>query len=201
MDNLILQDSTNSISASINAFITSFTVPQYNQDSLTTNLRGSLVFFIAYPLLFPYLRMSNNLIAEKEKKIKEGMKMMGLTTSAFYLSWIIFYLVIYAIISIIYVAILNGLVFKFSTFGLVLVWYFLFCCSLIALSMFVSVFFSKAKTGLIAALVVFLALQFVTFGLSDSSSFSINQAASLSPLVAVSLGGTNILNFEVNFKS
>ena len=199
MDNLILKYSTNTLGSSITANIASFTVPAYNQDSLVNWIKGVLIFYTAYPLLIPYLRMSNNLISEKEKKIKEGMKMMGLTTTAFYLSWIIFYLIVYAVISVLYVAILNGLVFKFSNFGLILVWYYLFCCSLISLSMFVSVFFSKAKTGLIAALVFFLALQFVTFALGDTTTFNINRAASLSPLVAVALAGGNLLSLEVKY--
>jgi ATP-binding cassette subfamily A (ABC1) protein 3 len=45
--------------------------------------------------------MTYALLYEKEKKLKEGMKMMGLNNSSFYLSWMITYLIVYTIISII----------------------------------------------------------------------------------------------------
>lgn len=41
------------------------------------------------PIIVLFLRMTYAIILEKEKKIKEGMKIMGLKNSAFYLSWII----------------------------------------------------------------------------------------------------------------
>lgn len=36
-----------------------------------------------------YLRMTYGIIYEKEKKLREGMKMMGLSNISFYASWII----------------------------------------------------------------------------------------------------------------
>jgi ATP-binding cassette subfamily A (ABC1) protein 3 len=45
--------------------------------------------------------MTYALLYEKEKKLREGMKMMGLNNTSFYLSWIITYFIIYTIISII----------------------------------------------------------------------------------------------------
>jgi len=198
MDNLILQDATGQTSSSIGAAVASVTVPAYSNDPIADNIQGALVYFMAYPLLFPYLRMSNNLILEKEKRIKEGMKMMGLSTSAFYLSWIITYVITYLVISLLYILIVNGLVFKHSSFGIVWIWYYFFCLSLISVSMLVSVFFSKAKTGMIAALVFFLALQLIQYSItSEGLSQQTYNAASLSPLVTVTLGGQQWLTFEV----
>jgi len=44
--------------------------------------------------------MTQGILDEKEKKIREGMKIMGMKDSSFYLSWIITYLVIYTVISL-----------------------------------------------------------------------------------------------------
>jgi len=41
--------------------------------------------------------MSYALLIEKEKKIKEGMKIMGLKDSSFYASWMLHYLMIYTV--------------------------------------------------------------------------------------------------------
>lgn len=55
-----------------------------------------------------YLRMTHSLIYEKEKKLREGMKMMGLSNTSFYLSWVIQYALIYAIVAILSTAILSN---------------------------------------------------------------------------------------------
>jgi ATP-binding cassette subfamily A (ABC1) protein 3 len=44
--------------------------------------------------------MTYAILYEKEKKLREGMKMMGLDNSSFYLSWIITYIMIYTAVSI-----------------------------------------------------------------------------------------------------
>ncbi len=41
------------------------------------------------PLLVPFARLIYFLLTEKEMKIKETMKIMGLGDAAYYLSWII----------------------------------------------------------------------------------------------------------------
>lgn len=50
--------------------------------------------------------MSYRLIFEKEKKLREGMSMMGMRNSSFYLSWIIQYFIVYLVISILVTIIL-----------------------------------------------------------------------------------------------
>lgn len=51
-------------------------------------------------MILPFLRMCYGLLIEKEKKIREGMKIMGMKDSSFYLSWIFYYMIIYTFISI-----------------------------------------------------------------------------------------------------
>ena len=67
---------------------------------------------IVLPLIIVFLRMTYGLLQEKEKKIKEGMKIMGMNDSSFYLSWLIYYEIIYFIISLIVSNILNASVAK-----------------------------------------------------------------------------------------
>lgn len=74
--------------------------------------------------------MAYALLEEKEKKIKESMKIMGLSDTAFYLSWIIYYGVIYFIIALFTTILLLATIYPSSSFILVLIWYFLFCLNL-----------------------------------------------------------------------
>ena len=101
---------------------------------------GQFGIYLVLPLMIIYLRMTYALLYEKEKKLREGMKMMGLTNTSFYLSWIITYFVIYTIISIIATLLLSNILFIYqieskvfpNTDGAV-IWlvYWLFCMVLI----------------------------------------------------------------------
>ena len=64
--------------------------------------------YIVLPLIIVFLRMTYGLLQEKEKKIKEGMKIMGMNDSSFYLCWMIYYELIYLIISLIVSAVMKG---------------------------------------------------------------------------------------------
>lgn len=51
--------------------------------------------------LIPFYYLTSKIAAEKESKAREGMKMMGLTDSTYYLSWLILYSCIATFTSII----------------------------------------------------------------------------------------------------
>jgi len=105
-------------------------------------------------MILPFLRLSYGLMIEKEKKIREGMKIMGMKNSAFYFSWIIYYGFIFTIISLLNAGIMKGSIFKNSDYSLLFFWYWIFCWSLIFQAIFISAFFSKAKVGNICAMVL-----------------------------------------------
>lgn len=95
-------------------------------------LKGNMATFLVLPLIVVFLRMCSGILTEKEKKIREGMKIMGMRDCPFYLSWITWYMIIYTVISIIITIILKGTVYKNSDPSLIFVWHWLFCMTLIA---------------------------------------------------------------------
>jgi hypothetical protein len=54
---------------------------------------------LSFPVLIPFCRLIYYLIQEKEKKIKESMKIMGLYEGVYFTSWMLQYFVIFTIIS------------------------------------------------------------------------------------------------------
>ena len=56
--------------------------------------------------------MAYQIIHEKEKKIREGMSIMGMKDSSFYLSWIAYYLIVYLILALLISLVLKTSVFK-----------------------------------------------------------------------------------------
>jgi ATP-binding cassette subfamily A (ABC1) protein 3 len=100
MDNLILRKETNNQGYYIEAAVSSIRTPAYLDDEFPKLLKGAFSIYLVLPLMIIYLRMTYALLYEKEKKLREGMKMMGLNNTQFYLSWIITYFIIYTTISI-----------------------------------------------------------------------------------------------------
>ncbi|XP_050501513.1 cholesterol transporter ABCA5-like isoform X2 [Diabrotica virgifera virgifera] len=105
------------------------------------------------------------IVGEKEKKIKEGMKLMGLMDKVFWLSW----LIIYACFVILLATICVLLLFAFKVFVhvnllLIFILMVLYGISLIMFAFMLTPFFDKARTaGVLSSfiLVLIIVLYFV----------------------------------------
>lgn len=54
---------------------------KHTKDDLYNIVGNNTNFYIVLPLIITFLRMTNGILTEKEKKIREGMKMMGMDNS------------------------------------------------------------------------------------------------------------------------
>ena len=133
IDNLILKKESGSLLPSIDASIyptkstLSFKVNE-NNIGWWSYLLG---FFLVLPMILSFVRLTSSLITEKERKIREGMKIMGMMNTSFYLSWIITYLIILTIISLLVALALKLFIIKHSDFFLIFFWFQLFTISLL----------------------------------------------------------------------
>ena len=64
--------------------------------------------------IVPFTRLVNKLVSEKETKVKESMKMMGMVDSAFWMSYLITYFTIFTILAFLITAIGSTTVFEYS---------------------------------------------------------------------------------------
>ena len=60
-------------------------------DSFVEVIQGTGPLLITLPMIVCYVRLIYRFLFEKEKKIREGMSIMGMTNTSFYLSWFITY--------------------------------------------------------------------------------------------------------------
>lgn len=72
--------------------------------------------------LIPFYYLTSKVASEKESKAKEGMKMMGLMDSTYYLAWFIFYSAISVLTAILVTIMSFGIFHKVNKFM-----YFVFC--------------------------------------------------------------------------
>eukprot|EP00056_Hartaetosiga_gracilis_P010708 m.159480 g.159480 ORF g.159480 m.159480 type:complete len:1802 (+) comp13370_c0_seq2:43-5448(+) len=126
--------------------------PQYLRDNFLYAIKFGLPMLLMISLTFSVLTIARNLVREKEQRLKESMKMMGLPNwahwSAWYLQAFVFLLVTMIINSLICK---YGLVLEHSSTSLVFVYFMAFSTATITFCFLVSVFFTNASTGAAAA--------------------------------------------------
>ncbi|XP_041362811.1 ABC transporter A family member 1-like isoform X2 [Gigantopelta aegis] len=138
-----------------------FTMPNVSvqlmpKDKFTQSLEsiqiGSAIYFVfAYCFFINFLCV--DLVAEKERKIREGMKMMGLRDSVWWLSWALIYMVVILFVTVVVVIIaFASSFFKTESLFMFFIMMLLYGLSIVNLAFVMTPFFIKAQVaGLVAA--------------------------------------------------
>ncbi|EGC37880.1 hypothetical protein DICPUDRAFT_29588 [Dictyostelium purpureum] len=113
------------------------------------------VFVTAAFFIFGF-RLITDLVIEKETKIREGMKMMGLNDMAYFSSWMITILVTSLPVAIIIVIIFKASNVIYTTsFAIVFFTFIIYLLTLLSLSFIFAIFFDKSKfSGLVSIIIV-----------------------------------------------
>lgn len=147
------------------------------------------------------------IVGEKENKIKEGMKIMGLKDSVFWLSWFIIYGVFVLLLSAVGVILLFTLqMFQHTHFLPIFLLVVLYSFSIIMFAFMITPFFDKSRTaGVLGnfAVTILSLMYFIQIFVDDSSSISFWVVSLLSPTgVALAMDKALVLDLQgegVNF--
>ncbi|KAL4476001.1 hypothetical protein ABPG72_007887 [Tetrahymena utriculariae] len=175
IDNIILQLESGNPNLQIVPNIAIMETETFQKSNLYSLAGNFMNVFIVIPMIVPFLRLSSRILNEKEKRIREGMMMVGLGKIAFYSSWIITYLLVYIIISILVSIVLKAYFFTVVDYGVILILHFSYAICNMAQSLFITVFFDKQRTGIIAATFLFL-IQFLLSS-NQGSELTTNNAS------------------------
>ncbi len=110
------------------------------------------------------------LVEEKESRIKEAMKMMGLHESILFASWLSTYIIIFAVVAALITAVTAGSVYKYSDKGLIFLYFFLFGISVFCFCYLLSVFFTRARIASTIAALVFLGAFFPYYAVFNQAT-------------------------------
>ncbi|EGZ20190.1 hypothetical protein PHYSODRAFT_494903 [Phytophthora sojae] len=154
----------------------------------------AIVFILAY--LFTISRILVVLIQEKELRLREFMKILGVTEKTIFLTWYITYAAILFVGAV--VQALAGLAGLFPNSSLIVtfLFFFLFGLSVLALAFLISTLFSKARVGAFVGMVAFFAMYVISQGYSDGTAESSKRIGSVFSPVALSLGVNVLANAE-----
>ncbi|XP_052283854.1 phospholipid-transporting ATPase ABCA3-like [Dreissena polymorpha] len=169
-----LKNSTSDIGTGLNVSMQKMPYPPYLDDVLATVLQSNLPLFLVFSFILNTIQMAMNLAYEKEKKLKEAMKMMGLKTSMYWISWFVKNLIYLVLVIIAYTLIFSiklqekGRVINYADMSLFFVFLLLYILALIAFAFMVSTFFSKANSAAFAAGILYFLTYFPYFFLTNN---------------------------------
>uniref|UniRef100_A0A182NIG1 ABC transporter domain-containing protein n=1 Tax=Anopheles dirus TaxID=7168 RepID=A0A182NIG1_9DIPT len=129
-----------------------YSYPPYYDDAILEALQQLLALIIVISFFYTFVNTVKYITIEKEKQLKEAMKIMGLSNWLHWSAWFVKCL-IQLILSVTLITILlcvpfsSAAIFENSDWSVVWFFFFIFSITSICFSFMVSVFFSKANTA------------------------------------------------------
>eukprot|EP00048_Salpingoeca_helianthica_P013325 m.199375 g.199375 ORF g.199375 m.199375 type:complete len:1762 (-) comp15490_c4_seq21:19-5304(-) len=125
-----------------------FPIPPYTDDPFVNAIKFGMPLLLMLSFLFTAINIVRSIVHEKERRLKESMKMMGLRNWVHWTAWFIdFFIFLTISVFVIVVLIKGGKVLQNSDPILIFIFLMLYAISSIMFCFLVSVFFSKASTG------------------------------------------------------
>ena len=182
-----------------NFVLTPFPTYAYNQNPFYNRVGFLLGLAMVMSTLYPLSRLVKSVVEEKELRMREVMKIMGLRDWAHQLGWFLsaFFLFFWIAISFTYIT-SKSFLLKSDSF-LLFLFFFLLCMSEINFAFFVSVFFSNSKLASIVAPVALFGALMPRYAFTQTNSNEQVVAkvfASLLSPTAFSFGADIIANLE-----
>ncbi|XP_053684912.1 phospholipid-transporting ATPase ABCA3-like [Sabethes cyaneus] len=143
-----------------------FPYPPFLEDNFPSSLTTFLPISVMLAFIYPCISIVKSVLFEKEKQIKEAMKIMGLNNWILWSSWFVkclFFITISVSIVVLFLKVPwyttpNVSVLTHSDWGVIWLFFFIYGISIITFSFMLSTFFSKANAGgAVAAVIWFLA--------------------------------------------
>mmetsp|Transcript_8335 Transcript_8335/g.20560 ORF Transcript_8335/g.20560 Transcript_8335/m.20560 type:complete len:2192 (-) Transcript_8335:64-6639(-) len=161
-----------------------FPIPEYRQNSYLEALAETLPLALFIGFMGTVGLTTGHLIRERELRLKESMRMMGLSDSAFYASWYLVYIVQWFLMSLLITACKFVFLLKFSNFILIWMFYWVFGMAITTMSFFVSTVFRSELMGSLLSCVFFFMTMFITEALPEYPQAGSVLATSLFPTAA-----------------
>lgn len=202
INNIILKETANkdvnNDNYRLTAGILPMKYPDYEDDKSGQLIEFTVPFFLIVIYMIPMILFVYRMVGDKETKVKEGMKIMGMKDLAYFLSYFIQYLIINLIIAIVGSIILSGTL-EYTAFGIRFLMLFLFGLTVFGLIYIFQSFIDKSAIAMIISIMIYYILFFVASAIDqDSVGHGVKMAGSLLSPTCLQLGISTISYFEKN---
>jgi ATP-binding cassette subfamily A (ABC1) protein 1 len=154
ISNFTRAESTQKISRPL---IQQFPTGEFTQGRFYAMLGALFAFFWIIFTMFPVSHLIKQVVSERESKIEEGMRMMGVKAFTLQLSWMLTFGAIFVLLVIGTVIISTSTFFQCSSPSMIFLFFLLWFVAVLCMSYLFSVFFSRAKTASTLSKILFLA--------------------------------------------
>ena len=172
-------------------------LPPYVIDDFGQLITGLLSLCIIVMYVPPVFRTTYRIVKEKETRVKESMRMMGLRDTPYWLSWLTYHIIVNTVLSTIVWALLYTKVLS-KTNGVVLyLFIWLYGQSLFGLIVLTQSFFTKARSAAIVSCLFYFGFSTFNYFVEDDDTPGYQRIwASLSPTIAMIQTGYVLGKFE-----
>jgi hypothetical protein len=152
-----------------------------------------------FTFLIPLYYLVSKLAEEKELRSREGMKMMGLKDSSYFLSWFVFYFFIIIVMALTITGMLSINVFSKSNKLLIFALAFFYGLSLFGFSLVIVAMLPTVRASATAATLLHVITYFAVFSLRDPDlPAALKIGMSIFPNVGMTFCIYNLYHFEAN---
>ncbi|CAG5929271.1 unnamed protein product, partial [Menidia menidia] len=163
-------------------------------------LASSLPLYMTLAWIYSVAMIVKGIVAEKEARLKETVRIMGLRSSIYWLSWAVSSVLPLAVSAVLLTLILKyGKILQYSDPSVVFVFLLVFCLATISQCFFISVFFSKANLAAACGGLIYFLLYLphsLCYAWRDVMGFGAKVAVSLLSCVAFGYGCENLSKYE-----
>ena len=196
----ILKKETGNINATINFGMVPMKYVNYKKDDFGVFVGFIIPFFIVIAYMCPLCLYVYRMVAEKESRAKEGMKIMGLAEGTYFLSYFLQFLVINIFVSLVNAIIVQFIFTKIPFYFLYII-FFLWSMNVFALAFFYQSFIDSTKFCLILSLLIYFIMYFLSIAcIKTNSAKSAKIGLSVFPAVALEVGIVMAGEFESHFR-
>ena len=164
------------------------TTKAHTKDVFMDGIGGSFSLFFLLIFIGPKYRFISSVVEEKASRAREGMKLMGLKDTPYWLSWFVYYLGVCITISLMCTVILVAFVFKNSSWLFVFLFVFLYGMVIYSYSMLICSLLQRPRVASIVATLIHFITYFLEVPVADPGvSTSSKTIASFLPNIAMAL--------------
>lgn len=195
--NTILKRNTGKDEASIVTMVVPSRLPPYVIDDFGRLITGVLAFCLFIMYIPPIFRTTYRIVAEKECKVKESMRMMGLRDMPYWLSWYTYYTIVNTIMVTICWVILYTKVLSKTDGWIIFMMIWLYGQSLFGIMLTAQAMFTRARAAAIVTSIVYLGSSAFNYFVTDEDTPYMNRMwASLSPTIGMIQTATVLGKYE-----
>uniref|UniRef100_A0A8D3DFF3 ABC transporter domain-containing protein n=1 Tax=Scophthalmus maximus TaxID=52904 RepID=A0A8D3DFF3_SCOMX len=198
MDHGIIEVQT-SKTQPLGVFAQQMPYPCFVDDVFIRTLARSLPLYMTLAWIYSVAMIIKSIVVEKEARLKETVRIMGLRSSIYWLSWAVSSALLLAFSALFLALILKyGQVLQYSDPSVIFVFLLVFCLTTITQCFFISVFFSKANLAAACGGLIYFVLylpHILCYAWRDVMGFGA-KVASLLSCVAFGFGCESFSKYE-----